>query len=294
MIFPTVKVKQAVDDYAVASGLAAYKRSRMPRCFDILHAAPGFDGRFLTGLDEGSSLLNRIEDSKKREAKRQEIKELRESLESATGEDLTGKSSFWETFAVEMSTDKDLTLNRENPLDVVKYHMLIASQYVAPNFDDLGEPMFRNCKYYMFTEEVDTKVKAVDRKKFDKAKAALYNMSEDLDRMTTIGEFLEGQKYDKKGMNIEMSYNMLSDYIEDKKNPDNIERFIKAVAKKPDEIQIKIVVDRALRGRIITQLNGVYSYGTSNLGKTATDIVNNLKKPEFAADYLAIKDEVSK
>src|SRR5690606_14085273 len=105
-------------------------------------------GRFITGFDEESWELNMINDLEERARIAKERKELRESLEKALGNDLSGTSTFCETFGVKISSDQELTLNRSNPLDVVKYHMLIANGYVAPNKALAAHPDYLQAKYY--------------------------------------------------------------------------------------------------------------------------------------------------
>ena len=194
MIAEKVIIKQIPDEYAESTGLGKYNRSRMPRCFDRLSPSLGQDGRYVTGLDELSMSVAKIQDDKERDFKKKEIATLRENLERLTGQDLSGTSPYWETFFVELKADNDLILNRSNPKDVIRYHVLIANNYAAPSKDDAGNPIYKDCKYYVFTTEKENKEKVSVRKLKNKARSELFKMSDitpeqKADLSNIIGEY---------------------------------------------------------------------------------------------------------
>lgn len=285
-----VIIKQIPDDYAEATGLARYNRSRMPRCVDRLCAAQQRDGRYITGIDEDALDVNMIPDPITREERKEELRNLRKSLETNTGLDLSALSPFWENFFVEIKSDSDLILNRANPSDVIKFYLLVSNGYVAPSKDEAGNPKFMSAKYFVFTTEVENKEKVSTRKIKDKARAALLNLSEKPETMLLIGQFLEGPKY-MKGLEPDTLYSMLSDYIE--VNKDNaVQKFLKAVEKDVAELQYKVTIDRAVRAKIIKFRDKYYQRGQVTLGKSIEEVYSTLQSPEYAAEFLSIKEEL--
>jgi len=290
MLQELIIIKQIPDDYAEVTGLAKYNRSRMPRCMDRLSPALNIDGRYITGLDEDALEVNLIKDPDLKQEKRKELKELRESLERQTSYDLSGNSPFWQTYTVDIPSDEDKTLNKLNPRDVIAYHVLTANGYVAPTQDKAGEPRYRDAKYFAFSTEVDNKDRVSTRKIKDQARAELFKISEKKDTMKTIGEYLEGPKY-TKNLGTDTLYAMLSDYLDENKD-DAVEKFLKACNKDMAELQFKIIVDKAVRTKIIKYKDKYYQRGQVTLGRTIEELYSNLSLPEFAAEYLSIKEEI--
>src|SRR5690606_9549962 len=104
-----------------------------------------------------------------------------------------------------------------------------------------------------------------------------------------IGQYLEGDKYKLK-MSDDAIYKMLSTYIN--RDFDNLERFMKAAKMDVEDLQYKITVDRALKGHIIKVSDGYYQRGNVTLGKNLQEVYDTLKKPQFATEFLSIKEEV--
>lgn len=290
MNYDTIVIKQIPDDLATLTGLHKYNRSKMPKTGDFL--SPAIDnGRAITGIDEESLDINRIPDPVARDKKKQEIASLRKSLENTLGKDLSATSSFWEGFGVAISSDSNLILNKSNALDVVRYHMLIANGYVAPDKDSTGHPRYRNAKYFCFVEDRANEEEVSTQMARDKARSELVTLSENDDKMVLIGQYLEGDKY-KTGMKQKTLYKMLSDYINDQREPDNLKRFVKAVSTPIDELQFKIIIDRAIKKKVIRFKDGYYQRGQVTLGKNPLQVYDNLKKPEFANEFLSLKEEL--
>lgn len=291
MKFDKVIVKQVPDEYAAMTGLGKYNRSKMPLTSDFLQAAIGPDGRAITGIDENALSLNSIKDEKERAEVRTKIKELRESLEALTGKDLSATSSFWNDFGVKINGDSDLILNKENPLHQIMYHLLVANGYAAPDKDTASHPAYRFAKYYCHVEARAQEEEATTRIARDKIKAKLIGLYENPDKMLLIGNYLEGDKY-KAGMSPKTLYNMLSNFVDNSKEPNNIKLFAKAVDLDVEDLQFKIIVDKAIKKKIISYKGGVYQRGAQTFGKSPMDVYNNLRKPEFATDFLLIKEEI--
>lgn len=290
MIPEKVTLKQIPDAQAEGSGLAKYGKSRMPRTFDKLAPAKGDDGRVITGLDEDSIAVNNIHDPEEREEVRTNLKALRESLESKTGLDLGPFSPYWSNYYVDLSSDNGRIFNKSNPKDVIAYHVLIANCYAAPTEEKAGEPKYQNAKYFMHTTEQARREKSSARKEKKKAAAILYNMSEDKDRMLLIGQYLYGKKFTSK-MKTSDIYDELDDLIEANRD-DDVKRFLKAEKKSIEELQFKVIVDKAISSRIIKYTDGYYQRGQVTLGKTLDQVYTNLMLPEFSTELMSIKEEI--
>lgn len=290
MIPSTVELKQIPDAQAESNGLAKYNRSRMPRTFDKLGPAIGEDGRYLTGLDEDCFSIAMIEDVEKREELRSNIKALRESLERQTSLDLGPFSPFWEQYYVDLNADTSRVFNKSNPKDVIAYHVLIANCYAAPNEELAGDPKYQHAKYFMYTREQEQRKNITSRKLKDKAKAALYNMSEDSERLLLLGKYLYGKKF-ITGMGADVMYDLFSDYLDSDKDKD-VERFLKALKIDITEMQFKVTIDTAIAKRIIKYVDGYYQRGQVTLGKSLEQVYQNLMLPEFSTELMSIQEEL--
>jgi len=288
-IMATVLIRQIPDDYSDATGLSRYNRSRMPGCKDIFQAAVNLDGRYVTGLDEDAYSIKPEE--------REKIKSLRLSLEKRIGKDLKGNSNYWEDFRVTIDSDKPKIFNTENPLDVISLKVLVANKYVAPDKESVSNLDYKEAAYYAYTEESEAAEEIITRKKRDKALSQLLDISENKEKMVLYGQYLEGVKYSDK-LSEPTLYKMLRAYIEDKEIKNAI-NFLDALETTVQEIQQKIIVDKALKQRIINRnsIGGkkyVYQYGQITVGSTIEEVYTNLALPDFAPELLSIKKELDK
>lgn len=281
----TILIKQLPDDYADATGLSKYNRSRMPGTTDTFSAGINSDGRYITNLDEESISVP--------SAKKEEVKTLREQLSRKINKDISGTSPFWQDFQVLIYSDKPKTFNTENPLDVIGLQMLIANKYVAPTKEAAYTPEYKDAQYYAYTEESEINEEVSVRKRKDKALAILLEISENKDKMLLYGQYLEGLKYTKK-LSSESLYKMLRAYIEEK-DTKHADSFLAAVKEPVEKLQTKAIVDRALKQRLITRTNAgnkksVYQYGNITIGTTIEEVYTNLGLPDFAPELLNIKN----
>lgn len=281
-------IRQIPDDYAEANGLAKHNRSRMPGCKDRFAAALNSDQRYLTNLDEDSYMVA-PED-------RDKIKARRESLQKRLGKDLTGVSKFWEDFYVVIESDKPRVFNDENPMDVISLSLLIANGNVAPDKDAISNPRYREAQYYAYTEEGEDREVMSDRKKRDRAISELMKFEGSKDKLVLYGQYLEGLKYTEK-LSMDTMYKMLRAYIEDK-NIKNVENFLTAIKLPVEELQQKVIIDRALKQRLINKVSlgnkrFCYQYGQVTVGNTIEEVYRNLSLPEFAPDLGAIIKELA-
>lgn len=285
----TILIRQIPDDYADSTGLSKYNRSRMPGCKDRFSAALNPDGRYNTGLDEKSFLVPKDDKEK--------IEALRKSLEEKTGKNLDALSEFWENFYITIESDKPRIFNLENPMDKIGFQLLVANRYVAPTFDAIKNPDYRDAQYYAYTEEMEDAEEISNRKKRDEAIGQLMTISDNKDALLLYGQYLEGLKYIDK-LSEGTLYKMLRVFIEDK-NIENAINFIKALKKSPEELQQKVIIDRAFKQRLIVKTfvakgKYVYQYGQVTLGNSVEEVYRNLTLPDYTSELMSIKTELEK
>lgn len=292
MKYNKVIIKQIPDSNPTAINLEKYNRSRFPNCSDVYCPALLPDGRYVTGLDpEGLDILT-ISDPDERDAKIAEAEALVSDLSKKLRKDLSPTSSFWDNFQIKINTNNDLVLSKINPLDVIKYHVLVANGYVAPSKEQAGDTRYLNASYYCHIDEVEATKNVSNRKLIDKAKGELTKLADNKEMLYIIGCYLEGTRY-KKTMSANTLYLMLSDFIEDRKNPENIQAFLNATKLSVEDLQYKVTVETAIRKKIIKYKDGQYYRGGVNLGKNALEVFNNLKNPDFANEFIQIHEEVN-
>lgn len=296
MQYNKVVIKQIPESNPTAINMDKYGRSRFPDCFDSFEPYQFPDGRYLTGLDPNGVDVLTIQDLDIRKQKQEEIQAIVTELTAIMGGkvDLSSTSSFWESPQVKVKIDSNnsLVLNKANPMDVVKYHYLVACGYVAPSKEAIGNPKFLNSNYYCHIDEVEMTKNISSRKLIDQAKSELFKISDNKDILYLIGCYLEGTRY-KKTMKADSLYSMLSDYIEDKKSSENVEKFIKSTKLSIEDLQYKITIETAIRKKIIKYKEGHYYKGVMNLGRNIIEVMTNLKSPEYANEFMQIHEEVN-
>lgn len=268
-------LKQAPDDYAESTGLAKYGRSRMPGCTDVYQAAMDRAGNYITGLTED---------------------ELTE-LKNKTIYDLSNVSDFWKSFKVVIPTDRDKIFNTNiNPIDYVSYKMLIANGYAAPSKEALSDFKYKDALYYVHSQEQEDAKEVSTLKKKDKARSLLLDIANDKEKMLLFGQYLEGVKYDSK-LEEPTLYRMLRAFIDS--STENTLLFLSLFDKDINELQTKILIDKALKRRLISKVSSgkgkyIYQYGQVTLGSEIEDVYKNLSNIEFAPELDSIRKELNK
>lgn len=293
MKYNKVTIKQIPDSNPTAINLEKYNRSRFPNCVDTLEPYQFPDGRYLTGLDENGIDVITMQDEEAKEEKKEDIRRTLEYLKTVLPTtDLSPSSSFWENFRIKIDTNSNLILSKLNPQDILKYHILTANAYVAPSLEEAAHPRYLQANYYCHVDEIEEVKNVSHRKSGDRAKAEFYKISENKELMFLIGSYLEGTKY-KRTMGVNSLYLMLSDYIEDKKSPENVDKFIKACKLSVEDLQFKVTIETAIRKKIIKFKDGQYCRGGANLGKNILEVMSKLKSPEYANEFMQIHEETN-
>jgi hypothetical protein len=255
----------------------------------VLQPGKTADGRWVTGMDEDAISVKSITDPELREKRKEEIKEVREELERLTGQNLSATSDYWNTYYIRI-VDK-LALNFDNPNDRVKYYILLANNYAAPELEAKSNPEFLNSKFYMHRAENEEGQKAVKSRERDKAVADLYAMYDNKPKLVLIGKYILGSKV-KDSMSQDGIYNLLRSGIENDKEGTIVRKFNEATSKTIEELQFKLILDEAIARHVIRIREGYYQRGNATYGKTIKDVLKFLSSPENANEFASIKEEV--
>jgi hypothetical protein len=94
----------------------------------------------------------------------------------------------------------------------------------------------------------------------------------------------------------EKAYEKLSEFI-DVKDPQiqnrNIKAFLKATELKQEDMLVKLIFDKAVRDRVITQKNKIYRRGETIIGNNYEEAVENLASVEMSGELNSLMKEVN-
>lgn len=256
----------------------------------------GEDGKVLTGLDELAVDVIRIEDPKERKRKQEEIKKEREELERLLGVDLSPTSEFWNDFSVTLNDE--VVLEPSNPKHRLLERFLIANRKVAPSFEaTIDDEKFLNCVFYIHREQEEATKQAEKMRDLDKVTAKLYVISEENpQKLITLFSYLFGYTADKD-LSPSQAYIKIKELVEvsdAKEKKANIKRILDALELKPEQVSTKLLLDRAIKRKIVTAKGGVYRRGDQPLGNSYDEALEYLLSAENSAELLSLKKEVDK
>lgn len=264
---------------------------------DYITPGTGPDGKLITGLDENALDIIRMEDATEKKKVQAAIKKEREELERLLGRDLDTASDFWDDFYFVI--EDGVILDPTNPMHRLIEKFLIANKKVAPDQEatEDAEGEFQNCLFFFHREEAELDKAAKNSLKKDKAVAKLFTLSENHpDRLVKVYSYLFG--YDAK---IEVSpsqaYIKIKEMLEvtDKLVlAQNIEKVTAALDLKPEELNTKLVLDKAIKKRIVTTKGNIYRRGDIILGNDYDEALEYLMSPENSAELVSLKKEVDK
>lgn len=265
-------------------------RSKFPGCYDIIQPSINTDGRWRTGFDEDSIDINRIMDSKVREAKKEQVRKERESLERLVNQDLSGTSKYWESYFVTIDTRKPLDMS--NPQDRIAYHIILASGETAPSLREGEEDVeFLRSKYYVSRENEDVSIKVEKKRRYNEAVMEFMKLLKNPDRCILVGRYL--------GLPIKEStqpnnvFDIFQNFLDQDNKLDSVNKFLMAVEKSPEELGIRMVLDDAIKKKVIRQNQGLYQRGNITMGKTHKEVLEWLNDPANAGELASIQEEIA-
>jgi len=287
-----VGVTQYADRTARTLGLSKYKKSKFPGTFHLLQIKKGQDGRFLTGFDENALEVLNMKDSDARELKREELKELRESLEKLAGASLSAEPSnaYWDNQLYDVS---ERPLDMGNWKDRLFYNVGLANKWFAIDEEVIeGDPEYANVKFVISRTDEDIEKRVSKKQKLDRAKAKLleiYDLENKL-KFRLIAKYLLDTNQVLDNTSDPLLYEMLDDFIQ--KTEGNVAKFMQVVDKTPEDLQYKLKVDDAIRLNILKFRDGYYQRGNLTYGKTVGEVSKFLSLPENAGEFASIVDEI--
>jgi hypothetical protein len=282
----TIKFKE--NPAAGNLGLELEGRSKFPGCVDIIQPAIGMDGRWKTGLDEHALSIVMMTDSEARTAKQAEIIAERESLERVLNADLSATSKYWESFFVEVNPN--VPLNLANPLDRVRYHVISVCDGVAPNLKAAGMMEYRDAKYYISREFEEVGDRLESKKRYNLAATEFVKLMESPDRAVLVGRYLDlPVSNNTPPDNI---YEIFQNALDADKATGFVNRFLAAVSKSPEELNIKLIFSDATKYNVIRYNQGLYQRGQITLGKSPEEAVRWLTDVTNSGELLSIQEEI--
>lgn len=265
------------------------ERSKFPGCYDIIQPSIGRDGRWKTGIDEDSVDINTIIDSKEREAKKKQVKAERESLERLLNQDLSGTSTFWESYFVTINTKKPLDM--ANPLDRLAYHIILASGEVAPSLRDAATNVsYLRSKYYVSRENEDVSIKVERKRRYNEAISKFMDLMKAPDKALLVGRYL--------GLPIKEStpqnnvFDIFQNFLDSDDKLDSVNKFLFALKKTPEELGIKMVLDDAIKKKVIRVTKGLFQRGNITMGKSIPEVLLWLSDPANSGELASIQEEI--
>jgi len=264
----------------------------------VEYAVPklGSDGKIKTGFDHNSLEVLAIANLKEREAAQKKIQSERAEIERLLGVELDPHSEFWNKFYIPLS-DEDIQLDLTNPMDRLKEKFLIANGYVAPSLEAIEEDeRYMDCIFYLH-REVEVVGKKVKREKEqDKALAKLTALDENPNKLKLVAAYIFGTSEDE--FTTDSAYDKIRSYIYDEKDARkkqiNIDNFLEIVDKTPEQMSTKLILDKAIRKRLITSRNGIYRRGETIIGNSYEEALDNLGSVEMNGELASLIKEVGK
>ena len=157
-------------------------------------------------------------------------------------------------------------------------------------------PEYLGCLFYIYREQEETVKKATSEKKKDRAIAALYNVEEkDPNKLKIIASDIFGN--DTSEMSVEQAYIRLKEFLEvsePKAQKENIARFMDSVNKTPEEMQIKRVLDKAIKRRVVTTKGNIFKRGEEIYGNNYEEALDFLKSPENSGELASLQKELNR
>lgn len=254
----------------------------------------GKDGKIITGVDENAyEIITLPEEEKKK--KQKEISAFRANLERLLNVELSTDSSFWDKFFITLEEDR--VLDPLNPLDQLHEKFLLANRYVAPSFEEMEEnPDYLGCLFYIYREKEETVKKASAEKKKDAAIAALFNLeAKEPLKLKIVAADIFGVNSEE--ISTEEAYVKLKEFLEVKEikaQKDNIAQFMDSVSKTPEEMQIKKVLDRAIKKKVVTSKGNVYRRDDEIYGNSYEEALDFLNSPENSGEVADLQKAVNR
>lgn len=176
---------------------------------------------------------------------------------------------FWDSSTATIKLGiKPFFLDTENPLDYIKYHILLASKYVANSMREYEEGLYPYATHVIYNEFEEVEEKASRLALRNQAIVKCYKLS--LERKKALLMILTGTNYDGKSQNtVDVA---LEAYIEK-----DAQKVLDQLSRTDDEIVLHALILQAVMKDIIRHIDGVYKFGEVLLGDSLEKSILFLK-----------------
>lgn len=264
--------------------------------------------KFKTGLDVNSKDVLSITDKAKRQQKIDEIKSLKEELESYFGQPgiLDPTSDFWDSFGITVTTGdnkqtyieldgKVFDLNPSaNPLHKLALIVLYANDYLPKSKSDSYNPKYLDDKFYLTTqEEVEKESEVTIKKEIRRGGelTKLFGDNPDEERAWQIAYYM-GLKPNVGASSTKLQ----SDLYMATKDAAMLDVFLKACNLDNEDIVIANLFKQGVALDLIRYDGGIklYTFGATNLRNTEDESILYLKTPQLATALAQLREGVNK
>ncbi len=240
------------------------------QCAQTIYATVNSDtNRYETGLDDKD-----IEQLKKEGV----------SYDLSSGFNLNVPHPFWESPVSKVTLENHTTFfNTDNPMDRIKYKLLLASKFVANSKEDLDKGKFPEATHIIYDEikEDSAKAQKIELKK--KAYGAILSLShiQKLQLIMTL--------YNEDCRN--MSDNRINIKVDEISN--NKPKSVIEFSEKESEYNaLRYLVLLALKENVIRKEAGLIKHFDCKIGTDIDSTVDYLSNAENQVTYIKIKGEV--
>ncbi len=240
------------------------------QCAQTIYATVNSDtNRYETGLDDKD-----IEHLKKEGV----------SYDLSPGFNLNVPHTFWASPVSKVSLENHTTFfNTDNPMDYIKYKLLLASKFVANSKEDLDKGKFPEATHIIYDEIKEDSAKA---KKIELKKKA-YKEILSLSAIQKLHLIMAVDNEDCRNMTDD-KINIKVDNIANKK-PKSVIEFSK---NETGYNALRYLVLVALDRSVLRKEAGTIKYFDCKIGNDTDSAIDYLSNSENQATYLKIKDAV--
>ena len=261
-----------------------------------------------TGLDVNDPEILSLSAEKKKLAK-EWIIEQKESLEALIGFPgwLDPTSDNWTSdlciSVIETGNDLKVRFNDHsnvlNPSENYKDKIALIIIFNDPEFPkskhELGDPKFRNAKFYLTTDDEVSEISKDKRRKKGKAIKVLYELFEESKNSKRAWEIAFYLKLvSKQKVSAEELEEKLDVYINSDPTGENQENFLEACEMSNDILLVYNMFRAATPGIVNISPDGYYHRGHVNYRKSIEDSVKYLLTPDMQTELAELREEVNK
>lgn len=298
--------KEYTNKSSLEGSLASHGFTRFPSTSLKIEVYKEANGDYRTGLNENATYLSKLppEDRKIEQAR---IRELRETLELASGLDLGPKADYYRDrhndrrdFKAELVRlkDGDNVYNLEDTWQAITYAWLRVHPLVAPSYTAYEKGEFpASTQFYINDDNVEEEIKYKKKTLINKAIVTLDGLS--LERRKKVGRLL-GLPVTNSSKEI-FVYNILDTFIKQNeirtgeyKGSSPVDLFNKFSTMDDKLITVRDLVSEAIKHSIYrTNKNGRITEAGQEIAKSKEDLVSDLMLDKNQEDLIALEDRMN-